>query len=243
LLPGDLAFIFFLFLIWFSDIESGASISSFWQSVLTSLEWFSKEQFLFGHWTLDGRLLFRGPKLLTPDLFLSSTLAHCHHVLLELPPIAANKAHRSGFCLDGSARVGVPASPNTVGHLVRLHRPTTVRFDVVVSVLLLSAFFARLLALTSAPLALSFSLAEPALIAGPADALVTLLPLVRWCALTLLAFVTAARVEHFGLWLLILVHVAARSNLVTAFRCLQEVDQLAVDVHLLKTAVEAGRVP
>ena len=34
--------------------------------------------------------------------------------------------------------------------------PTTVRFDVVVSVLLLSAFFARLLALTSAPLALSW---------------------------------------------------------------------------------------
>ena len=114
LLPGDLASIFFfLFLIWFSDIESGASNSSFWQSVLTSLEWFSKEQFLFGHWTLDGRFLFRGPKLLTPDLkltyprlsiwslkrsphfFLSSTLAHCHHVLLELAPIATNKAHRS----------------------------------------------------------------------------------------------------------------------------------------------------
>ena len=34
--------------------------------------------------------------------------------------------------------------------------PTTVRFDVVVSVLLLSAFFARLLTLTSAPLALSW---------------------------------------------------------------------------------------
>ena len=34
--------------------------------------------------------------------------------------------------------------------------PTTVRFDVVVSVLLLSAFFARLLALTSSPLALSW---------------------------------------------------------------------------------------
>lgn len=242
MLPGDLASIV-LFLIWFSDIESGASNSSFWQSVLTSLEWFSKEQFLFGHWTLDGRLLFRGPKLLTPDLFLSSTLAHCHHVLLELAAIATNKAHRSGFCLDGSARVGVPASPNTVGHLVRLHRPTTVRFNVVVSVFLLSAFFARLLALTSAPLALSFSLAELALIAGPADTLVTLLPLVCWCALALLAFVTAARVEHFGLWLLILVHVTARSNFVTAFCCLQEVDQLAVDVHLLKTAVEAGRVP
>ena len=71
LLPGDLASIFFLFLIWFSDIESGASNSSFWQSVLTSLEWFSKEQFLFGHWTLDGRYLFRGPKLLTPDLKLT----------------------------------------------------------------------------------------------------------------------------------------------------------------------------
>ena len=30
-----------------------------------------------------------------------------------------------------------------------------------------------------------------------------------------------------------LVHVAARSNLVTAFCCLQEVNQLAVDVHLV----------
>ena len=30
-----------------------------------------------------------------------------------------------------------------------------------------------------------------------------------------------------------LVHVAARSNFVTAFCCLQEVDQLAVDVHLV----------
>ena len=38
----------------------------------------------------------------------------------------------------------------------RKYVPTTVRFDVVVSVLLLSAFFARLLALTSAPLALSW---------------------------------------------------------------------------------------
>ena len=67
LLPGDLASIFsFLFLIWFSDIESGASNSSFWQSVLTSLEWFSKEQFLFGHWTLDGRLLFWGPQTANP---------------------------------------------------------------------------------------------------------------------------------------------------------------------------------
>ena len=64
---------FFLLLLWFSDMESGASISSvFWQSDLTSLEWFSKEQFLFGHWTLDGRLLFRGPKLLTPDLKLKN---------------------------------------------------------------------------------------------------------------------------------------------------------------------------
>ena len=33
------------------------------------------------------------------------------------------KLELPGFCLDGSARVGVPASPNTVGHLVRLHRP------------------------------------------------------------------------------------------------------------------------
>ena len=160
LLPGDLASIFFfLFLIWFSDIESGASNSSFWQSVLTSLEWFSKEQFLFGHWTLDGRFLFRGPKLLTPDLKLTNprlsiwskkkksppfsffhtcalpprsswTCAHRHKQSAPLwkwrkwrRSHQTEKLELPGLCLDGSARVGVPASPNTVGHLVRLHRP------------------------------------------------------------------------------------------------------------------------
>ena len=38
-----------------------------------------------------------------------------------------------------------------------------------------------------------------------------------------------------------LVHVAARSNLVTAFCCLQEVNQLAVDVHLVTMIMRRGR--
>ena len=38
-----------------------------------------------------------------------------------------------------------------------------------------------------------------------------------------------------------LVHVAARSNFVTAFRCLQEVDQLAVDVHLVTMIIMMRR--
>ena len=38
-----------------------------------------------------------------------------------------------------------------------------------------------------------------------------------------------------------LVHVTARSNLVTAFRCLQEVDQLAVDVHLVTMIIMMTR--
>ena len=38
-----------------------------------------------------------------------------------------------------------------------------------------------------------------------------------------------------------LVHVAARSNLVTAFRCLQEVNQLAVDVYLVTIIIMTRR--
>ena len=38
-----------------------------------------------------------------------------------------------------------------------------------------------------------------------------------------------------------LVHVTARSNFVTAFRCLQEVDQLAVDVHLVTMIIMTRR--
>jgi len=78
---------------------------------------------------------------LTPDLFLPAALADGHHVLLELPTVTAHKAHSSGFCLDCSARVCISTSSNTVRHLVRFHRPATVRLNVVVSVLLLSAFF------------------------------------------------------------------------------------------------------
>ena len=44
---------------------------------------------------------------------------------------------------------------------------------------------------------LTFSLAEPPLVSGPADALVPSLPLVGWRALTLLALVTAGRVVNY----------------------------------------------
>merc|ERR1719275_76066 len=181
---------------------------------------------------------------LTPDLFLPAALADGYHVLLELPTVTAHEAHSSGLCLDCSARVRISAASHTVRHLVRLHRPATVRLNVVISGLLLSALFARLLlSLTSTSLALSFGLAEPPLVSGPADALVPALPLVGRRALTLLALVTTARVQHLGLRLFILVHIAARSNLMATFCRLEEVDQLGIDVNLLETAVETGCVP
>merc|ERR1719458_724068 len=181
---------------------------------------------------------------LTPDLFLPAALADGYHVLLELPTVTAHGAHSSGLCLDCSAGVRISASSHTVRHLVRLHRPATVRLNVVISVLLLSALFARLLlSLTSTSLALSFGLAEPSLVSGPADALVAALPLVGRRALTLLALVTAARLQHLRLRLFILVHIAARSNLMTTFCRLEEVDQLGVDVNLFETAIETGCVP
>jgi len=180
---------------------------------------------------------------LTPDLLLPAALADGHHVLLELPTVTADKAHSSGLCLDCSTRICISAASDAVRHLVGLHGPATVRFNVVVSVFLLAAFLARLLlSLTPAPLALPFGFTEPPLISSPADALVPPLPLVGWRALALLALVAAARVEHFGLRLFILVHVAARSNLVPTFCRLEEVDQLGVDVNLFETSVETGRV-
>ena len=98
---------FLLQLQWFSDIESGASISSvFWQSDLTSLEWFRGTVSIWSSdsgWELNSSFpCWRKRELpcwrvgrLTPDLFLPAALANGHHVLLELPTVTAHEAHSS----------------------------------------------------------------------------------------------------------------------------------------------------
>jgi len=181
--------------------------------------------------------------LSAPEVSLATTFLHIVHRLLELPPVSADKPHRSRSGLDGSTVIWA----DTVGHLVRFDGAAAIGLDVVISVLLLPAvsiLVTRLPRLQVPPsLPGLFPVAVRTPIAGPADTFVAGLAALLTDTASFSTLVSLAGIPHcvHGREF-VRIKLTAGRHLVSCLGRLEEVDEFVVNINFFQTAVEAGGV-